>query len=129
MKSEKPWMSSGPSGYRTHSERYPMDLFSYTREAARCRDERRFLAMIAMSSTAVELVINRDTRTCKARALKRTAHGEIERFISDLSDYDPAAEKLAKQHECKMREFVSEWYNTAPDVQEGRIRKHQWKVD
>jgi len=131
--------------------------------------------MIAMSSTAVELVINRDTRTCKARALKRTggwanlnnhnlrvarehglpvdalleagdnlssdnsiafvrlrnkvAHGEIERFISDLSDYDPAAEKLAKQHECKMREFVSEWYNTAPDVQEGRIRKHQWKVD
>jgi hypothetical protein len=166
MKSDKPWMSSGPSGYRTHSERYPMDLFSYTREAAHCRDERRFLAVIAMSSTAVELIINRDTRTRKARALKRTAgwanlnnhnlrvarenglpvdalleagdnlssddpiafvhlrnkvaHGEIEPFISDLSDYDPAAEKLANEHESKMRKFVSEWYNTAPDVQEGR---------
>ena len=174
MKTEKPWMSGGPSGYRTHSERYPLDLFSYTREAAHCRDERRFLAVIAMSSTAVELIINRDSRTRNA-ALKRiagwatlnnlnlrvagahglpvnalletgedlssdnpisfvrlrnkVAHGEIEQFISDLSDYDPAAEQLANEHEAKMRKFVSEWYNTAPDVQEGHIRKHQWKKD
>jgi hypothetical protein len=175
MKTEKPWMSSGPSGYRTHSERCPMDLFSYTREAAHCLLERRFLAVIALSSTAVELIINRDSRTRKARALRRVAswanlnnynltvarehglrvdalleagddlssdnpiafvrlrnkvaHGEIEQFISDLSDYDPAAEKLANEHEAKMRTFVSEWYNTAPDVQDGHIRKHQWKKD
>jgi len=127
-----------------------------------------------MSSTAVELIINRDSRTRNA-ALKRiagwatlnnlnlrvagahglpvnalletgedlssdnpisfvrlrnkVAHGEIEQFISDLSDYDPAAEQLANEHEAKMRKFVSEWYNTAPDVQEGHIRKHQWKKD
>ena len=159
-------MSTWPSGYRTHSERYPMDLFSYTREAAHCLIERRFLAVIALSSTAVELIINRDSRTRKATcALKRiagwanlnnynlrvagkhglpsdalveagddlssnnpiafvrlrnkVAHGEIEQFISDLSDYDPAAERLANEHEGKMRKFVSEWYNTAPDVQEG----------
>jgi hypothetical protein len=174
VSTEKPWMSSGPSGYRTHSERYPLDLFSYTREAAHCRDERRFLAVIAMSSTAVELIINRDSRTRKA-ALKRiggwatlnnfnlrvagkqglpvnallesgddlssnnavafvrlrnkVAHGEIDQLISDLSDYDPAAEQLANEHEAKMRKFVSEWYNTAPDVQEGHIRKHKWRTD
>jgi hypothetical protein len=51
MKKDKPWMSSGPSEYRTHSERYPMDLFSYTREAAHCLQQRRLLAVIAMSST------------------------------------------------------------------------------
>lgn len=172
MKPDKPWMSSGPSGYRTHSERYPMDLFSYTREAAHCLQGRRFLAVIAMSSTAVELIINRDSRTRKLTSLKRiagwatlnnqnlktvkkyglpvdslldagenpsnskpimfvalrnkVAHGEIEPFISDLSDYDPNAEKLATEHETKMRNFVSEWYNSAPDVQEGHIRKHRW---
>lgn len=172
MNLDKPWMSSGPSGYRSHSERYPMDLFSYTREAAHCLQERRFLAVIAMSSTAVELIINRDSRTRKLTSLKRiagwatlnsqnlriakkhglpvdalleagedlsganpimfvllrnkVAHGEIEPLISDLSDYDPNAKKLATEHEAKMRKFVSEWYNTAPDVQEGRIRKHHW---
>jgi hypothetical protein len=173
METEKPWMSSGPSGYRTHSERYPLDLFSFTREAAFCRDERRFLAVIALSATAVELIVNRDSRTRNHPDLKRTAgwanlnnfnlrtaqtqglpvdmlleagddldsdqpivfirlrnkvaHGEIDVLhIVDLSDYDAVAEKLANEHERKMRRFVAEWYNTAPDVQSGRIRNHQW---
>jgi hypothetical protein len=56
----------------------------------------------------------------------KVAHGEIEPFISDPSDYDPNAKKLASEHKAKMRKFVSEWYNTTPDVQEGRTRKHQW---
>ena len=71
VNAEKPWMSSGPSGYRTHSERYPLDLFSYTREAAHCLIERRFLAVIAMSSTAVELIMSRDSRTRKLSSLRR----------------------------------------------------------
>lgn len=172
MSEEKRWMTDDPTGYRTHGERFPLDLFSYTREAAHCRDGRRFLAAIAMSSSAVELIINRDRRTRKAafkriggwatlnnsnlkiagdhglpvhalletgealnskspvafvRLRNKVAHGEIDGLISDLSDYDPAAEQLANQHEAKMRKFVSEWYNTAPDVQEGHIRKHQWQ--
>src|SRR6185312_285263 len=172
MNTEKPWMSCGPSGYRTHSERYPLDLFSYTREVAHCRDERRFLAVITLASTAVELIINRDRRTRRitlkriagwstlnnfnlraaekhglpvrtlleaaddlssdtpiafVRLRNKVAHGEIENFISDISDYDPAAEQLANQQESKMRRFVSEWYNTAPDVQDGHIRKHRWE--
>jgi hypothetical protein len=174
METNKPWMSSGPSGYRTDSERYPLDLFSFTREAAFCRDERRFLAVIALSATAVELIVNRDSRTRNNPNLRRTAgwanlnnfnlrvakaqglpvgmlledgddldtdepiafvrlrnkvaHGEIDALhIVDLSDYDATAEKLANEHEKKMRRFVAEWYNTAPDVQEGHIRGHKWK--
>jgi hypothetical protein len=73
MGTDRPWMSSDPSGYGTHSERYPLDLFSFTREAAFCRNERRFLAVIAMSATAVELVVNRDSRTRSHPDLKRIA--------------------------------------------------------
>ena len=174
MGPDKPRMSSGPSGYRTHSERYPLDLFSFTREAAFCREERRFLAVIALSATAVELILNRDSRTRNNPNLRRTAgwanlnnfnlrvartqglpvdmlletgdgldtdepiafvrlrnkvaHGEIDALhIVTLSDYDEIAETLANKHEEKMRRFVAEWYNTAPDVQRGRIRDHKWQ--
>jgi hypothetical protein len=169
---EKPWMSSGPSMYRSPAERMPIDLFSYTREAGYCLTERRFLASIAMASTAVELILNRDRRL---RALSdfrgpygwanlnnqnlriarenglptqallsagddldsdepiafvtlrnKVAHGEIGHLVSDLSDYDPGAEQLAADQESKMRRFVSEWFNTAPDVQDGHIRNNQW---
>lgn len=169
---DKPRMSSGRSLYRTHSQRYPLDLFSYTREAGYCLDERRFLASIAMASTAVELILNRDRRlkalpkykgrsgwaNLNNRTLRiarehglpiqallsagddldsetpvgfvqlrnKVAHGEISQLVSDLSDYDPSAEELARGQDNKMRHFLSEWYNTAPDVQEGHIRNHQW---
>ena len=53
--------------------------------------------------------------------------GDVE--VSDLSDYDPDAERLANEHEAKMRKFVSEWHNTAPDEHAGHIRKHQWMKD
>jgi hypothetical protein len=59
---KKSWMSSGPSMYRHPAERLPMDLFSYTREAGHSLRERRFLACIAMASTAVEIILNRDRR-------------------------------------------------------------------
>ncbi len=59
---KKPWMSGGPSMYRHPAERLPTDLFSYTREAGHCLRERRFLACIAMASTAVEIILNRDRR-------------------------------------------------------------------
>ncbi|HKW65576.1 MAG TPA: hypothetical protein VJN89_23700 [Candidatus Acidoferrum sp.] len=56
-------------------------------------------------------------------------HGEIGNLVSDLSDYDPGAEQIATRHGTKMRNFVSEWFNTAPDVQEGHIRNNQWPED
>lgn len=169
---KKPWMSSGPSMYRHPAERLPMDLFSYTREAGHCLRERRFLACIAMASTAVEIILNRDRRLralpnfkapdgwaylnnrnlriarengLPADALltpgddlnsskpiafvefrNKIAHGEITHLVGDLSDYDPSAEQMAADQETKMRRFVSEWFNTAPDVQEGHIRKNRW---
>jgi len=165
-------MSSGRPLFRSHSERYPLDLFSYTREAGYCLDEHRFLAAIAMASTAIELILNRDRRLRTLPKLKRisgwatlnngnlrvarerglpvhtllspgedlcrlqpiafvelrnkVAHGEIGHFVRDLSDYDPDAARLATEQDSKMRHFVSEWYNTAPDVQEGHIRNHRW---
>ena len=149
-----------------------MDVFSYTREAGHCLDERRFLASIAMASTAVELILNRDRRLkgipnfkgadgwayLNKRNLRiaganglpaiallsnsedletndpilfvtlrnKVAHGEIEPLITTLSDYDSDAEVLATGQEEKMRNFVSQWFNTAPDVQEGHIRKNRW---
>lgn len=59
---KKPHMTNGRPLYRTHAERYPLDLFSYTREAGYCLDDHRFLAAIAMASSAVELILNRDQR-------------------------------------------------------------------
>lgn len=169
---KKPWMSSGPSMYREPAERLPMDLFSYTREAGHCLRERRFLACIAMASTAVEIILNRDRRlralpdykasdgwaylnnrtlrTARENGLptdkplslgddlnarkpiefvelrNKIAHGEITRLVTDLSDYDASAEGMAADQETKMRLFVSEWFNTAPDVQEGHIRNNRW---
>ena len=168
----KPWMSSGRAMYGTFAERYPMDLFSYTREAGYCLDDRRFLACIAMASTAVEIILNHDRRLrglpnfrsadgwtyLKNRTLQlardeglpsnellspgddldsnkpisfveirnKVAHGEITHLVSTLSDYDPAAQQIASEQYSKMRHFVSEWFNTAPDVQDGYIRNNQW---
>ena len=172
---KKPQMSSGRGLGRYPAERYPMDVFSYTREALHCIQERRFLACIAMASTAVEIILNRDRRlkalpNFKAqdgwaylnnRTLRKAgenglpvhallsprddinskksiafvelrnkiAHGEILHLIDGLSDYDPGAEQMATDQETKMRLFVSEWFNTAPDVQERHIRNNQWPKD
>src|SRR5712692_8429730 len=68
---KKPWMTSGPSMYRSPAERMPMDLFSYSREAGHCLEERRYLASIVMASTAVELILNRDRRLKPLAELKR----------------------------------------------------------
>lgn len=56
----------------------------------------------------------------------KIAHGEIVRLVSGLADYDPGAERIADEQGLKMRKFVSEWFNTAPDVQQGYIRNNQW---
>ena len=45
------------------SERMPLDLFSYIREAALCFSVARFLATVILSSCTVELILNRDRRT------------------------------------------------------------------
>ena len=169
---KKPWMSNDPSMYRSPAERMPMDLFSYSREAGHCLRGRQFLASIAMASTAVELILNRDRRLKRLPKLKRilgwatlnnhnlriarakglpaeelisagddldgttpiafvelrnkVAHGEIAHFVEDLSDYDAVAAEMATAQEQKMRHFVAEWFNTAPDVQEGHIRENRW---
>ena len=172
---KRPWMSSNRGLFRHCPDRYPMDVFSYTREATHCFDQRRFLACIAMASTAVEIILNRDCRLRRLPNFKspdgwaylnnrtlrvardnglpsnallsqgddldsrkpiafveirnKIAHGEIVHLVSDLSDYDPSAEQIATEQETKMRKFVSEWFNTAPDVQEGHIRNNQWPQD
>jgi hypothetical protein len=54
----------------TDSERMPIDLFSYIREASRCFIIARYLAAIAMASCAIELVLNRDSRT-RGAAMRR----------------------------------------------------------
>ena len=172
---KKPWMSSRRGLFRGPAERYPMDLFSYTREALHCIQERRFLACIAMASTAVEIILNRDRRLKALPNFKgrdgwaylnnttlrkagenglpihallspgddlngkrpivfvelrnKIAHGEILELVDELSDYDPSAEQMATDQETKMRLFVSEWFNTGPDVQEGYIRNNQWPDD
>jgi hypothetical protein len=172
---KKPWMSSNRGLFRHYADRYPMDVFSYTREAVHCFVERRFLACIAMASTAVEIILNRDRRLRKLPNFKsrdgwaylnnrtlriardnglpsnvllspgddldsqkpiafveirnKIAHGEITHLVSELSDYDPSAEQIADEQETKMRMFVSEWFNTAPDVQEGHIRNNRWPQD
>jgi len=59
-------------------------------------------------------------------ARNKIAHGEIDHLVNDLSDYDPRAEQIATDQGLKMRKFVSEWFNTAPDVQEGHIRNNRW---
>ena len=56
----------------------------------------------------------------------KVAHGEITHLVNDLSDYDPTAARLAAEQENKMRRFVSQWFNTAPDVQDGHIRRNRW---
>ena len=52
------------------AERMPIDLFSYIREASRCYTLAQYLAAITMSSSAIELILNRDQRT-KGLQLKR----------------------------------------------------------
>jgi hypothetical protein len=59
---DRPKMSSARGLYRSYPDRYPIDVFSYTREAAHCFVEKRFLACIAMASSAVEIILNRDRR-------------------------------------------------------------------
>jgi hypothetical protein len=169
---KKPRMSSNWGLGRSYPDRYPIDVFSYTREATHCFQQRRFLACIAMASTAVEIILNRDRRLralanfkssdgwayLNNRTLRvardkglpsdallssgedlngqrpiafvatrnKIAHGDVEHVVSNLSDYDPGAERIADEQALKMRRFVSEWFNTAPDVQEGHIRNNHW---
>jgi len=63
---KKPRMSSNWGLGRSYPDRYPIDVFSYTREATHCFQQRRFLASIAMASTAVEIILNRDRRLTHA---------------------------------------------------------------
>jgi hypothetical protein len=53
------------------AEKMPLDLFSYLRKAGLCFGVARFLATIVFSSTAVELVLNRDRRTKRHPRLRR----------------------------------------------------------
>ena len=59
---QRPRMNSNWGLGRSFPDRYPMDVFSYTREATHCFHQRRFLACIAMASSAVEIILNRDRR-------------------------------------------------------------------
>jgi len=150
----------------------PLDLFSYIREAALCFEVARFLSTIVLSSSAVELILNRDQRTrnhaglrtiggwatlnnqnlaiagsqglpvgslitageslTDAQPLKfvtlrnKVAHGEIFHMFQTLTDYDQSAEDEALDQLAKSQRFVVDWFNSAPDVQEGHIQNHRW---
>ena len=158
--------------YWTQSERMPIDLFSYIREASRCFTIARFLASITMASCAVELILNKDRRLRSGAKLRRVrgwatlnnanliiaadsglpssslcsageslqqvpplvfvarrnrvAHGEVLPMLKTLSDYDIRAEEEALDQVSKAQKFVIEWFNGAPDVQEGSIANHRW---
>jgi hypothetical protein len=60
------------------------------------------------------------------RRRNKVAHGDFGDFVTTLSDYDPAAENDARDEVLKAQSFVVEWFNTAPDVQDGHIDHHQW---
>src|SRR5690348_16911376 len=45
------------------SERMPLDVFSYLREASFCFCFERYLATIVLASATVEIIMNRDSRT------------------------------------------------------------------
>ncbi len=156
--------------YWTLAERMPLDLFSYIREASECFIYARYLGTIVLASCAVELILNRDSRTVQvtpgsiikwqtlSNKLLRSAqkkelpvhslmsagesltgkdirfvqrrnevgHGRIEHLIKTISDYDPGAEAEAFDQARKADQFVVDWFNTAPDVQGGRIRNYRW---
>jgi hypothetical protein len=57
--------------YWTPSVNMPLDLFSYIREAALCFEVARFLSTIVLSSSAVELILNRDRRTRHHAGLRK----------------------------------------------------------
>lgn len=158
--------------YWSSSVNMPLDLFSYIREASLSFTIARYLACLVLSSSAVELILNRDSRTKRLIDLRRIggwavlnnqnldtvsrhglpvnnllsagetlndaapvtfvarrnkiAHGEILPLIRDLSDYDSFAEAESLDQLTKSQRFVVEWFNSAPDVQTGRIQNHRW---
>jgi hypothetical protein len=59
--------------YWSPSAKMPLDLFSYIREASTCFTTGRYLACLVLSSSAVELILNRDSRTKHLVDLRRIA--------------------------------------------------------
>jgi hypothetical protein len=65
------------------------------------------------------------------RLRNQIAHGNLDGII-DLTregfalDYSRKAAKLALAHLNNADEFILEWFNTAPDVQQRRIRRGLW---
>lgn len=56
----------------------------------------------------------------------KVAHGDIADIFRNLTDYDPVAEQEALDQLTKADHFLVEWFNTAPDVQEGHISRRLW---
>ena len=54
------------------------------------------------------------------------AHGNIAHLIKELSGYDPVAEQEAFDQLRKSSQFLLDWFNSAPDVQESHIKNHRW---
>jgi hypothetical protein len=50
-------------------------------------------------------------------------------MLKSLSDYNKNAEVEALDQASMAQNFIIEWFNTAPDVQEGHIANHRWPVD
>jgi hypothetical protein len=61
--------------YFSPAEKMPTDLFSYIREADLCFSVARYLATIILSSSAIELILNRDRRIRANDKMTRTREG------------------------------------------------------
>jgi hypothetical protein len=95
---ERPTASGTNVIYWRPAERMPLDLFSYFREAGRCRDDRRFLAAITMASTAIELVLNRDRRLRHVKGFRR---------VSGWRTLNKGNLRIALQHGLPVRTLLS----------------------
>jgi hypothetical protein len=59
----------------------------------------------------------------------KLAHGNLFGFVKEIRtfpEYYTDAANEAFQQMRKSEQFVCDWFNTAPDVQEGRIRNQRW---
>jgi hypothetical protein len=60
----------------------------------------------------------------------RIAHGNLSGLVgfehSGTTDYSSTAREVAFDHLRKAEEFLVNWYNTSPDVQQRKITNHRW---
>jgi hypothetical protein len=119
--------------YITGPEKAPIDLFSYTREAALCFEIGRYLAAIALASTSAALILERDRRTRSHGSLIRHPTQEIvlcshnlatarelglptEALLSENESFGTEQPiRFVERNDSVIRGDVSSWYRGISD--------------